>query len=48
MFECLCGYPPFCSENHHETYRKIMSWRESLIFPDDIVLSWEAKDLIQR
>ncbi|CAO3675815.1 unnamed protein product [Umbelopsis ramanniana] len=48
MFECLCGYPPFCSENHHETYRKIMSWRESLIFPDDIVLGWEAEDLIRR
>ncbi|GAB5587398.1 Serine/threonine-protein kinase [Umbelopsis nana] len=48
MFECLCGYPPFCSENHHETYRKIMSWRESLVFPDDIVLSWEAEDLIRR
>ncbi|CAM0139213.1 Serine/threonine-protein kinase [Umbelopsis sp. WA50703] len=48
MFECLCGYPPFCSENHHETYRKIMSWRDSLIFPDDIVLSWEAEDLIKR
>jgi protein-serine/threonine kinase len=24
MFECLVGYPPFCSENAHDTYRKIM------------------------
>ncbi|KAI8063888.1 Serine/threonine-protein kinase orb6 [Gongronella butleri] len=48
MFECLCGYPPFCSENPHETYRKIMSWRESLVFPDDQPISREAEDLIRR
>jgi len=48
MFECLCGYPPFCSENAHETYRKIMNWREELYFPDEIHLSHEAKDLIRR
>ncbi|CAO3630653.1 unnamed protein product [Cunninghamella blakesleeana] len=48
MFECLCGYPPFCSENPHETYRKIMNWRESLIFPDDQPISREAEDLIRR
>lgn len=48
MFECLCGYPPFCSENPHETYRKIMNWKESLIFPDDQPISREAEDLIRR
>ncbi|KAI8333155.1 kinase-like protein [Chlamydoabsidia padenii] len=48
MFECLCGYPPFCSENPHETYRKIMNWRESLVFPDDQPISREAEDLIRR
>ncbi|CAO3685031.1 unnamed protein product [Umbelopsis ramanniana] len=48
MFECLCGYPPFCSENPHETYRKIMNWRETLYFPDDQPLSREAEDLIRR
>ncbi|KAI8384442.1 AGC/NDR protein kinase [Radiomyces spectabilis] len=48
MFECLCGYPPFCSENPHETYRKIMNWRETLIFPDDQPISREAEDLIRR
>ncbi|PWN39594.1 kinase-like protein [Ceraceosorus guamensis] len=48
MFECLCGYPPFCSENAHDTYRKILAWRETLQFPDDIHLSPEAEDLIKR
>jgi protein-serine/threonine kinase len=48
MFECLCGYPPFCSENAHDTYRKILAWRETLQFPDDIHLSPEAEDLIRR
>ncbi|KAI9283475.1 serine/threonine-protein kinase orb6 [Umbelopsis sp. AD052] len=48
MFECLCGYPPFCSENPHETYRKIINWRETLYFPDDQPLSREAEDLIRR
>ncbi|KAJ1648496.1 Serine/threonine-protein kinase [Coemansia asiatica] len=47
MFECLVGYPPFCSENSHETYRKIMHWRESLVFPDDVRLSPEAVHLIR-
>ncbi|KAJ2159474.1 Serine/threonine-protein kinase [Coemansia sp. RSA 552] len=47
MFECLVGYPPFCSENSHETYRKIMHWRESLVFPDDVRLSPESVHLIR-
>ncbi|CAO1637064.1 unnamed protein product [Sympodiomycopsis kandeliae] len=48
MFECLCGYPPFCSENAHDTYKKILAWRETLQFPDDIHLSTEAEDMIRR
>lgn len=48
MFECLCGYPPFCSDNPHETYRKIMNWRETLVFPEDQPISREAEDLIRR
>lgn len=47
MFECLIGWPPFCSETPHETYRKIMNWQESLIIPEDIHLSPEAEDLIR-
>ncbi|KAG0367845.1 serine/threonine-protein kinase orb6 [Gamsiella multidivaricata] len=48
MFECLVGYPPFCSENAHETYRKIMNWREQLYFPEDVHLTPNAEDLIRR
>ncbi|KAI9104523.1 serine/threonine protein kinase [Phlyctochytrium arcticum] len=47
MFECLVGYPPFCSENPHETYRKIINWRDHLYVPDDVHLSREAEDLIR-
>ncbi|KAF9057554.1 AGC/NDR protein kinase [Panaeolus papilionaceus] len=48
MFECLVGYPPFCSENTHETYQKILQWPHYLAFPDDVHLSPEAEDLIRR
>ncbi|KAL1921785.1 uncharacterized protein VTP21DRAFT_10427 [Calcarisporiella thermophila] len=48
MFECLVGYPPFCSDNAHETYRKIMNWKDHLYFPEDVHLSREAEDLIRR
>jgi protein-serine/threonine kinase len=48
MFEMLCGYPPFCSDTPTETYRKIMNWKETLVFPEEITLSAEAKDLILR
>lgn len=40
------GYPPFCSENPQETYRKVMNWRETLIFPPEVPISEEAKDTI--
>lgn len=48
MFECLVGYPPFCSESTHETYHKILQWNRYLQFPDDVHLSREAEDLIRR
>lgn len=48
MFECLVGYPPFCSPSAHETYRKIIDWRHELYFPDDVHLSRESEDLIRR
>ncbi|KDQ64527.1 hypothetical protein JAAARDRAFT_117772 [Jaapia argillacea MUCL 33604] len=48
MFECLVGYPPFCSESTHETYQKIMNWQYHLVFPDDVHLSRESEDLIRR
>ncbi|TFL00509.1 kinase-like domain-containing protein [Pterulicium gracile] len=48
MFECLIGYPPFCSENTHDTYKKIMQWPQYLLFPNDVHLSREAEDLVRR
>jgi len=48
MFECLVGYPPFCSENTNETYQKIMQWQRYLAFPEDVHLSREAEDMIRR
>ncbi|KAH8194460.1 hypothetical protein TruAng_011369 [Truncatella angustata] len=48
MFECLVGWPPFCAEDSHDTYRKIVNWRQSLYFPDDITLGREAEDLIRN
>ena len=47
-FECLVGYPPFCSESTHETYQKIMQWQQYLFFPDDVHLSPEAQDFVTR
>jgi len=48
MFEMLIGYPPFCSEHPNETYRKIMNWKKTLIFPEETPISDEARDLIER
>ena len=48
MYEMLIGYPPFCSETPQETYRKVMNWRETLVFPPEVPISNEARDLILR
>lgn len=48
MYEMLIGYPPFCSETPQETYRKIMNWRETLVFPVEMPITNTAKNLIDR
>ena len=48
MYEMLIGYPPFCSETPFETHRKIMNWRESLVFPPEVPISETAKETITR
>jgi len=48
MFECLVGYPPFCSDSTHDTYKKIIDWQTHLLFPDDVHLSRESEDLVRR
>ncbi len=48
MYECLVGWAPFCAEDRRDTYRKILNWKESLYFPDDIPIGNTAKDLVRR
>ncbi|TRY73258.1 hypothetical protein TCAL_07890 [Tigriopus californicus] len=48
MYEMLIGYPPFCSENPQETYRKIMNWKETLVFPPEVPISEAAKITIMK
>lgn len=47
MYEMLIGYPPFCSETPQETYSKIIHWRSTLVFPPEVPISNDAKELIQ-
>ncbi|XP_022701642.1 serine/threonine-protein kinase tricorner-like isoform X2 [Varroa jacobsoni] len=46
MYEMLIGYPPFCSETPQETYRKVMNWRETLVFPPEVPISVDAHSLV--
>ncbi|KAJ3450121.1 non-specific serine/threonine protein kinase [Anaeramoeba flamelloides] len=48
MFEMIFGFPPFASESRRETFQMILNWKEYLIFPEDIYVSDEAKDLISK
>eukprot|EP01103_Thecamoeba_quadrilineata_P017014 TRINITY_DN587_c0_g1_i2.p1 TRINITY_DN587_c0_g1~~TRINITY_DN587_c0_g1_i2.p1 ORF type:complete len:504 (-),score=70.91 TRINITY_DN587_c0_g1_i2:25-1536(-) len=48
MFEMLIGYPPFCSEIPAQTYRNILNAKEVLCFPEEIDISPQAQDLIER
>ncbi|CAN6904395.1 unnamed protein product [Brassica oleracea var. botrytis] len=46
MYEMLVGYPPFYADDPMSTCRKIVNWKSHLKFPEEAVLSREAKDLI--
>ena len=48
MYECLVGFPPFCSDKPHETFHKILRWRESLFIPDEVILSFDSVNLLQK
>lgn len=48
MFECMVGWPPFCAEDQHDTYRKIVNWRQTLALPEDFRLPTDAEHLIRR
>ncbi|XP_054778373.1 uncharacterized protein LOC129286421 isoform X3 [Prosopis cineraria] len=48
MYEMLVGYPPFYSDDPMTTCRKIVNWKTHLKFPEEAMLSPEAKDLISK
>jgi protein-serine/threonine kinase len=43
----LIGWPPFCAEEPHDTYRKIVDWPRYLTFPPDQQLSPEAEHFVR-
>jgi serine/threonine protein kinase len=48
MYESLVGYPPFFSDDHFQTCRKIVNWKKTFSFPDDVEVSEDARDLISK
>uniref|UniRef100_A0A7N6C017 Rho-associated protein kinase 2 n=1 Tax=Anabas testudineus TaxID=64144 RepID=A0A7N6C017_ANATE len=46
IYELLVGETPFYAESLVGTYGKIMNHKNSLVFPDDVEMSQNAKDLI--
>ncbi|XP_028252576.1 rho-associated protein kinase 2-like isoform X3 [Parambassis ranga] len=46
IYELLVGETPFYAESLVGTYGKIMNHQNSLVFPDDVEMSRDAKDLI--
>ncbi len=48
MYEMIMGYPPFCADDAQTTYRKVLQWRENLIFPPETPISNVARDLITK
>ena len=48
IYESLIGIPPFFSDDHLQTCRKIIHWKKHFHFPNDVDISLSAKDLIRR
>uniref|UniRef100_A0A672IGJ3 Rho-associated protein kinase 2 n=2 Tax=Salarias fasciatus TaxID=181472 RepID=A0A672IGJ3_SALFA len=46
IYEMFVGETPFYAESLVGTYGKIMNHKNSLVFPDDVEISHDAKDLI--
>lgn len=48
MYEMIMGYPPFCADDAQTTYRKVLQWKDNLIFPPETPISNIARDLITK
>ena len=48
FYEMLVGYAPFCSEETKEVCYKVINWEKYLKIPDDVQISREAEDLINK
>jgi len=48
MYEMLYGFPPFHSDSIEVTTRRIVNWERTLRFPEDVPVSREGRDLMQR
>jgi serine/threonine protein kinase len=48
LFEMLCGFPPFFSDDAHTTCRKIVQWRSCFKFPSDVAVEPQAQSLIRQ
>ena len=48
LYEMLVGYTPFFSEDPATTCQKILHYESTFKIPDDIKMSREARDLIER
>jgi serine/threonine protein kinase len=48
LFEMLCGFPPFFSDDAHTTCRKIVQWRSCFKFPTDVTVDPQAQSLIRQ
>ena len=48
FYEMLAGYAPFWDEDTQEVCKHIIDYKNYFQFPDDVILSKEAKDLINK
>ena len=44
----MVGYSPFCSEETKDVCYKVLNWKEYLKIPDEIKISKETEDLINK
>jgi protein-serine/threonine kinase len=48
LFECIFGYPPFCSKTQNQSQLKIISWKKLFFIPNEPECSEECKDFLTK